>query len=282
MAGADGDDRLARDPRRRTRRPRPARRAGSASTSRSRRPSRPALHDGDGWIDFGPAGGSYYYSRTAMTARARSTLDGATLDVDGHRLVRPPVGRLHLGRRRRLGLVRGQPRRRHGPHPVARARRRRHLPARLRHARRPGRDASATSTGTPSPSRSPTAGRAPRPAPTTRPAGRSRSRARPGDQADADGRRPGARHARHDRRRLLGGLAGRRRDPGGEPLGGEAYVELTGYAASRGCGELAGGRHGPRPRRHLSPTCAKPPLRSTHKSPRSSPHIRRTRRRSPR
>ena len=24
----------------------------------------PALHDGDGWIDFGPAGGSYYYSRT--------------------------------------------------------------------------------------------------------------------------------------------------------------------------------------------------------------------------
>jgi predicted secreted hydrolase len=27
-----------------------------------------ALHDGDGWIDFGPAGGSYYYSRTAMRA----------------------------------------------------------------------------------------------------------------------------------------------------------------------------------------------------------------------
>jgi predicted secreted hydrolase len=25
-----------------------------------------ALHDRDGWIDFGPAGGSYYYSRTAM------------------------------------------------------------------------------------------------------------------------------------------------------------------------------------------------------------------------
>ena len=29
----------------------------------SRKP--PALHDRDGWIDFGPAGGSYYYSRTA-------------------------------------------------------------------------------------------------------------------------------------------------------------------------------------------------------------------------
>ena len=26
----------------------------------------PALHDRDGYIDFGPAGGSYYYSRTAM------------------------------------------------------------------------------------------------------------------------------------------------------------------------------------------------------------------------
>ena len=45
-------------------------------------------------------------------------------------LVRPPVGRLHLGRRRRLGLVRAQPRRRHGPHAVARPRGRRELSAR--------------------------------------------------------------------------------------------------------------------------------------------------------
>ena len=29
----------------------------------------PALHDRDGWIDFGPAGGSYYYSRTAHGRR---------------------------------------------------------------------------------------------------------------------------------------------------------------------------------------------------------------------
>ena len=49
----------------------------------------------------------------------------ATLAVDGRGLVRPPVGRLHLGRRRRLGLVRRQPRRRHGPDAVARPRRRR-------------------------------------------------------------------------------------------------------------------------------------------------------------
>jgi hypothetical protein len=28
----------------------------------------PALHDQDGWIDFGPAGSSYYYSWTRMTA----------------------------------------------------------------------------------------------------------------------------------------------------------------------------------------------------------------------
>jgi predicted secreted hydrolase len=42
-----------------------------------------ALHDGDGWIDFGPAGGSYYYSRTAMTAAGTLTLDGTVLAVEG-------------------------------------------------------------------------------------------------------------------------------------------------------------------------------------------------------
>jgi predicted secreted hydrolase len=43
----------------------------------------PALHDRDGWIDFGPAGGSYYYSRTAMAAKGTLTLDGRTFAVDG-------------------------------------------------------------------------------------------------------------------------------------------------------------------------------------------------------
>ncbi len=42
-----------------------------------------ALHERDGWIDFGPAGGSYYYSRTAMTAAGSLTLDGRTFAVDG-------------------------------------------------------------------------------------------------------------------------------------------------------------------------------------------------------
>ena len=56
-----------------TRRPRPARRAASAWTSTLEATKPPALHDGDGWIDFGPAGGSYYYSRTAMAATG--TLD---------------------------------------------------------------------------------------------------------------------------------------------------------------------------------------------------------------
>ena len=70
----------------------------------------PALHDTDGWIDFGPAGGSYYYSRTAMAPAARSRSAGGAERSTGDGLVRPPVGRLHRGRRRRLGLVRGQPR----------------------------------------------------------------------------------------------------------------------------------------------------------------------------
>jgi len=43
----------------------------------------PALHDRDGWIDFGPAGGSYYYSRTSMAATGSITIDGRTLEVDG-------------------------------------------------------------------------------------------------------------------------------------------------------------------------------------------------------
>jgi predicted secreted hydrolase len=43
----------------------------------------PALHGGNGWIDFGPAGSSYYYSRTSMTATGRLTVDGHDLRVEG-------------------------------------------------------------------------------------------------------------------------------------------------------------------------------------------------------
>ncbi|MEX2010862.1 MAG: lipocalin family protein [Chloroflexota bacterium] len=43
----------------------------------------PALHDGDGWIDFGAAGSSYYYSRTRMAATGTLEVDGDTLDVTG-------------------------------------------------------------------------------------------------------------------------------------------------------------------------------------------------------
>jgi predicted secreted hydrolase len=43
----------------------------------------PALHNGDGFVDFGPAGGSYYYSRTAMTAAGSLTVGARTLRVTG-------------------------------------------------------------------------------------------------------------------------------------------------------------------------------------------------------
>ena len=43
----------------------------------------PALHDRDGYIDFGPAGGSYYYSRTAMDATGTLSLGPETLRVTG-------------------------------------------------------------------------------------------------------------------------------------------------------------------------------------------------------
>jgi predicted secreted hydrolase len=42
-----------------------------------------ALHDRDGWIDFGPGGGSYYYSRTAMSATGRLASGDTTVPVDG-------------------------------------------------------------------------------------------------------------------------------------------------------------------------------------------------------
>ena len=41
------------------------------------------LHDGIGWIDFGPGGSSYYYSRTRMSAVGTITLDGRALSVEG-------------------------------------------------------------------------------------------------------------------------------------------------------------------------------------------------------
>lgn len=42
-----------------------------------------ALHDEDGWIDFGPAGGSYYYSRTRMDASGRLSVGDRDLRVEG-------------------------------------------------------------------------------------------------------------------------------------------------------------------------------------------------------
>jgi predicted secreted hydrolase len=43
----------------------------------------PVLHDGDGWIDFGAGGSSYYYSRTRLSARGTLTLAGERLEVAG-------------------------------------------------------------------------------------------------------------------------------------------------------------------------------------------------------
>ncbi len=46
-----------------------------------RRP--PVLHDTIGYIDFGPGGGSYYYSRTRMAASGNLTVDGRVRPVSG-------------------------------------------------------------------------------------------------------------------------------------------------------------------------------------------------------
>src|SRR5205085_9585631 len=44
---------------------------------------RPVLHDRVGFIDFGPAGGSYYYSRPRMAASGSLQLDSETFHVAG-------------------------------------------------------------------------------------------------------------------------------------------------------------------------------------------------------
>jgi len=82
MAGSDGMDRLDA-----TLAPAEAAAAGSpgglalALDLEATKP--PALHDRDGWIDFGPAGSSYYYSRTAMDAFGTVTLDDREFAVSG-------------------------------------------------------------------------------------------------------------------------------------------------------------------------------------------------------
>lgn len=45
--------------------------------------ARAVLHGADGWVDFGPAGGSYYYSRTRQPTSGTLTLDGRVLAVSG-------------------------------------------------------------------------------------------------------------------------------------------------------------------------------------------------------
>jgi predicted secreted hydrolase len=43
----------------------------------------PALHDLDGWVDFGPGGGSYYYSRTSLAATGSLEVGGRSLKATG-------------------------------------------------------------------------------------------------------------------------------------------------------------------------------------------------------
>ena len=82
MSGGGGTDRLLA-----TLTPDEAARAGSpgglALDLAIRSTKSAALHGNDGWIDFGPAGGSYYYSRTSMTASGTLLLDGVALTVTG-------------------------------------------------------------------------------------------------------------------------------------------------------------------------------------------------------
>jgi predicted secreted hydrolase len=82
MAGSDGKDQLTADAT-----------AGEAAAAGSpgglglqlalAATKPPAPHNTNGWIDFGAGGSSYYYSRTAMDANGTVTIDGEKVQVAG-------------------------------------------------------------------------------------------------------------------------------------------------------------------------------------------------------
>jgi predicted secreted hydrolase len=82
MAGVSGNDHLAAQLA-----PAEAATAGSPGglgldlTLKAAKP--PVLEGGSGWIDFGPAGGSYYYSRTDLLVSGSIVVGGHPLQVDG-------------------------------------------------------------------------------------------------------------------------------------------------------------------------------------------------------
>ncbi len=74
MGGLSGQDRLSAE----------SAAAGGFGLALQLAPTKgPALHDNDGYVDFGPAGGSYYYSRTRMTAAGTVRIGARTLQVQG-------------------------------------------------------------------------------------------------------------------------------------------------------------------------------------------------------
>ena len=81
MRGASGDDRLAATALPVETLGDPAAGFGLDLSLHATKP--PALHNTDGFVDFGPAGGSYYYSRTSMTAAGSIKVGSRVLRVTG-------------------------------------------------------------------------------------------------------------------------------------------------------------------------------------------------------
>ena len=217
MNGSDGTDRLERDPRapRSGRGREPGRARRSTLDLEATKPA--ALHDRDGWIDFGPAGSSYYYSRTAMDARGTVTLDGQELAVTGQAWFDHQWGdfisvggggwdwfavNLDDGTDLTLSLVRDAD----GSYPADlrddRRSGRPHPPPRARRLQRRGH----RSLDEPGDRR-----RLPGGLDDLDP-----ERRRPAHRPPSDRRRAGARHARDHGRRVLGGLTGRPRHARGD------------------------------------------------------------------
>ena len=157
------------------------------------------------WLDRLRPGGSYYYSRTDMAAIGNLMIDGETVEVGGTAWFDHQWGDfISVGGGGwdwfAVNLDDGT-----DHDAVARPRRQRQLPADLRHVRRPGRDHRAPRSGCVR--RQVDAHWTSPDSWATYPSGWSISiPAKRLTIGSADGRRPGARHAGHDRGGLLGGL----------------------------------------------------------------------------
>ena len=194
------------------------------------------LHNESGFADFGPAGSTYYYSRPRMAATGTLTLDGAAIPVQGSAWFDHQWGDfIAVGGGSGWDWFADQPGRRNGRDALRPARPRRQRARCLRHVVAPRRDGRDRSTREHVRGRRPVGSWTSPNTGATYPAGWQVSI--PGDGLEIN-LTPTLSDQELDTRPTSGviyweGSQVVTATRNGTPLGGEAYVELTGYAANQ-------------------------------------------------